>query len=436
MMFYSETNLQDSPIGKIPEDWEVRAIEDLFVVETGTTPSTKEEAYWEEGTVNWITPTDLSKLIGKLRIKSGERKITEKALKETNLTLMPKGSLILSTRAPVGYVAVLEEEATFNQGCKGLIPKNFKEILPEFYFHYLSSKKQMLQNLSGGSTFKELSKDRLEKFAIPYLPIEEQRAVVGVLGVVDSAVGLVDEVIAKTERLKKGLMQELLTKGIGHKEYKDTPIGKIPKEWELKTLLDAVGDKKDLVVAGPFGSNLKVSDYRDDGIPIIRLQNIEHGRFINKDIKFISPEKAEELSYHSFVSGDVVLAKLGDPIGKTCIVPDFLEKGIVVADVVRIRVDKQLLNKKYAMYILNSFHISSQLDRETIGTTRPRVNLDQVRNLLVPVPSLTEQEQIADILFTIDKKLELERNEKEKLEKLKQGLMDLLLTGKVRVKVD
>lgn len=436
--FYREEIFQSTPIGEIPQDWEVRKIEDLFVVETGTTPSTKRADYWDEGTINWITPTDLSNLNGNIRIKSSERKITEKALKETNLTLMPRDSIIVSTRAPVGYVAVLEDSATFNQGCKGLIPKNKLEVSPEFYCYYLLRKKQMLQNLSGGSTFKELSKDRLEKFVVPYLSIEEQRSIAGVLGVVDSVIAKTGEVIAKTERLKKGLMQTLLTRGIGHKEYKYSKElrHKIPKDWEVKTLLDAVGGEEDAIVAGPFGSNLKVVDYRDEGVPIIRLQNIEYGRFINKDIKYISPEKAEELRYHSFLRGDIVLAKLGAPIGKTCIVPDFLERGIVVADVVRIRVNEQFLNKKYAMYILNSFYVYNQLNRETIGTTRPRVNLDQVRKLFIPIPSLPEQQRIADILSTVDEKLEVERTEKARLERIKAGLMDLLLTGKVRVKVD
>src|SRR4030042_6318032 len=232
-MFYKETEFQESPIGKIPRGWQVKATDDLFVVETGTTPSTKQETYWKGGTVNWLTPTDLSKLNGKLRIKSSERKITEKALKETNLTLMPKGSIILSTRAPVGYVATLEEDATFNQGCKGLIPRRTFDILTEFYSYYLSNKKKLLQNLSSGSTFLELSKNRLEKFNMPYLPMPEQKAIVGVLGVVDSAIEFADKVIAKTERLKKGLMQKLLTEGIGHKEFKDTEIGKIPKEWDV-----------------------------------------------------------------------------------------------------------------------------------------------------------------------------------------------------------
>jgi type I restriction enzyme S subunit len=108
------------------------------------------------------------------------------------------------------------------------------------------------------------------------------------------------------------------------------------KGWELKKL-GQLSKNKDAVVSGPFGSNLKVSDYKDAGVPILRLQNIGKGYFIDKSIKYISEKKAEELKYHSFISGDIALAKLGIPIGKTCIIPSNFKSGIITADIVRIR---------------------------------------------------------------------------------------------------
>src|SRR5215203_2749077 len=117
-------------------------------------------------------------------------------------------------------------------------------------------------------------------------------------------------------------------------KFKKTELGEIPEDWDLCSLIDFVDGKND-IVAGPFGSNLKVSDYKPHGVPIIRLQNIERNKFINENIRYISQEKANELKYHSYRQNDIVLAKLGDPIGKTCIIPDHIKGGIVVADVVR-----------------------------------------------------------------------------------------------------
>ena len=202
---------KDTEIGRIPKEWEVREIIDLFKVETGTTPSTKQKEYWDRGYITWITPADMSKLNGKIYIRYSERKITEKALEETNLTLMPTGSIIISTRAPVGYVAVVEGNATFNQGCKGLIPRNTNEINPEFYTYYLLSKKTILENLSGGSTFKELSKNTLEKFKVPFPPLPEQEKIAEILSTVDKRLELLRNKKGKLERVKKGLMNDLLT---------------------------------------------------------------------------------------------------------------------------------------------------------------------------------------------------------------------------------
>jgi len=202
---------KETEIGKIPKEWDVKKVSDLFDVATGTTPSTKQKEYWNGGTINWITPTDLSKLNGTIYIKGSERKITERALKETNLTLMPKGSIIVSTRAPVGYVAVLEEPSTFNQGCKGLIPKRQGEIMPEFYCYYLLSKKQTLENFSGGSTFKELSKEKLLNLSIPLPSLIEQKRIAESILNLDRKIGIERNERVRLERIKRGLMDLLLT---------------------------------------------------------------------------------------------------------------------------------------------------------------------------------------------------------------------------------
>lgn len=169
------------------------------------------------------------------------------------------------------------------------------------------------------------------------------------------------------------------------------------KNWEKKKLSD-LSRNKNAVVSGPFGSNLKVSDYINMGVPILRLQNVGKGFFINKDIKYISDKKANELKYHSFKAGDLVLAKLGIPIGKTCIVPDEFPNGIIVADVVRIRPDKKLVDYKFLEYFLNTDDVIGQLTGSITGATRPRVNLSDVRGIELNLPSLPEQKRIVTIL--------------------------------------
>jgi type I restriction enzyme S subunit len=203
--------------------------------------------------------------------------------------------------------------------------------------------------------------------------------------------------------------------------------------WEIKKLGE-LSKRKDAVVSGPFGSNLKVSDYKSEGIPILRLQNIGKGFFIDKDIKFINEEKAYELKYHSFHSGDIALAKLGIPIGKTCIIPNHLKSGIITADIVRIRPDKNVVDYNFLEYFLNTDLSVNQLTGNISGATRPRVNLSDVRDIEIPIPPLPEQQRIVSILdecfAAIDKaKANTEQNLKNAKELFESYLQEVFENG-------
>jgi type I restriction enzyme S subunit len=168
----------------------------------------------------------------------------------------------------------------------------------------------------------------------------------------------------------------------------------LPEGWGWMQLKDLVKNPKADIVDGPFGSDLKASEYVDAGIPIIRLQNIDRNHFVAKNIRFISPEKAKELQRHSFKKGDIVITKLGNPLGEACIVPDEFETGIIVADVVRVIPEERLVNKKYLTYAINSQSVIEQFEPLIKGSTRPRVNLGNVRELRIPVAPIREQERI------------------------------------------
>ena len=416
MKFYKETDFKETPIGKIPKDWEVVRIKDKFIVVTGTTPSTRKKEYWINGEINWFTPTDLSKLNGKLFLEGSERKITKKALEDSNLTVIPKGCVLVSTRAPVGYVAVLKEEGTFNQGCKGLVPKAPNETCSEFYCYYLLKMKHRLQSLSGGSTFKELSKDMLERFHAPSPPLEEQRGIAKVLFCVDLAIQKVDEAIAKAKRLKRGLMQTLLTKGIGHKEFKETPIGKIPKDWKVVRLKGI----SDLIM----GQSPPSSTYNKEGKGLPFLQGkLEFGDvYPTPVIHCSSPLKIAE-------TNDVLIS-VRAPVGDVNLTPYKLCIGRGLA---AIRFNAEIANHWFYFYYLQ--RAKQRIESLGKGSTFKAITKDDLENLTVPLPPLSEQQKIAEILHSVDSVLRLKKEKKNKLVRMKRRLMDLLLTGKVRVSI-
>ena len=426
MMFYKETEYRDTEIGRIPKEWEVKKVYDLFDVVTGTTPSTRDKKYWDGGTINWLTPADLSKLNQTIYVNDSERKITESALKETTLTLMPERSIIISTRAPVGYVAVLKKPSTFNQGCKGLIPKRYDKVLSEFYYYYLLSQKHTLENLSGGSTFKELTKESLLNLSMPLPPLEEQQKIAEILSTVDKAIRKTDEAIAKTERLKNGLMQELLTKGIGHKEFKDTEIGRIPKDWEVVKL----GEVCTKIKAGGTPLTSK-KEYYNGNIPFVKIEDMTSSyKYIKSTLTSITEAGLKNSSAWLVPVKSLLVAMYGS-IGAIAI--NEIEVATNQA-ILAILPNNEKTNVEFLFYLLT--HLKPLLKKHAKQTTQANLTAEIIKNFKIALPNYFEQQRIAEILSTVDKKLEIERKEKARLEKIKQGLMDLLLTGKVRVKVN
>jgi type I restriction enzyme S subunit len=423
----SQDRLED-----ISEDWGIRKVSELFKVETGTTPSTKKKDYWTNGHINWITPTDLSRLEATIRIDKSERKITESALNETSLNLLPKDSIVISTRAPVGYVAVLNERSSFNQGCKGLIPIQPNNVCSTFYCYYFIFQSNSLKKLSGGSTFKELSKESLENFRVPVPPIREQRKIAEILSTVDQAIQKVGQAIEKTVRLKKGLMQELLTKGIGHKDFKNTPIGKLPKKWCIRKLGEIAEFKN--------GINFRKSQRGSGGILTIDVLNM-YGERLSADLKNLYRVNISfnKCSDYFLKKGDILFVRSSlkrEGAGWAALFNGSKEPVIFCGFIIRARLAVQDLIPEFLVYFLRS-PISRQKVISGSGQVAvTNITQETLKVLNIPVPELDEQQKIAEILSSVDKRIETLRKRKERLKKVKRGLMEDLLTGKKRVKLE
>ncbi len=165
--------------------------------------------------------------------------------------------------------------------------------------------------------------------------------------------------------------------------------------WNIKPLQSLCDNVKQDIVDGPFGSELQRKDYIPDGIPVLKIQNIKPYAVELKKMDFVTSAKFQELKRHSYKPGDIVMTKLGNPLGVSAIV-EGVDAGIIVADLVRIRA--QHINTKYLCYHLNSQHTSDYINAMQKGTTRPRVTLSVVRELPIAVPTSNEQHRIVVIL--------------------------------------
>ena len=355
---------------------------------------------------------------------SGYNCISEKTHKELTKNNKPLVGDILYTRVgSYGEAAVVEDSYEFSVFVSLTLIKVDKNVLNNYFLkHYLNSDfvKRLAKKSISGSGVGNLNVGTVREFPIFLPPLSDQQEIVSIINYafesIERAKSNAEQNLKNTKDLFESYLQNIFEKG----------------NW-TKTTLEKLSNKKDSIVSGPFGSNLKVSDYKEKGVPILRLQNIGKGKFINKSIKFITTEKAEELKYHSFKSGDIVLAKLGIPIGKTCIIPDSFDDGIITADIVRIRPDKNIVNYKFLEYFLNTNISVAQLTGNISGATRPRVNLSDVRNIKLALPKLEEQKDIVNELDNLTMKInkleEILNRKINSLEELKKSLLQKYLNA-------
>ena len=406
----------------IPKGWKYGELGSFLAdIGDGGTPLRSNSEYFG-GNIPWVVVNDIQP-----RIKQTRNTLTDVGLQKSSAKLWPAGSVILSFGATIGEVGIADVPVTTKQGIAGIIPND--DLLNIYLYYVLLSKKKLLHRLSSGSTIKEVRpsviKNQIEVL-IP--PIKEQQKIAEILGAVDEDIAKTQEVIEETEKLKRGLMQQLFTRGIGHKKFKETKIGQIPESWDI----EKIGGHTTHVGSGatPRGGS-KV--YLTEGISFIRSQNVYFEGLIQKDLVYIDKETHEEMSRSKTLPNDVLLNITGASIGRACIVPADLLDANVNQHVCIIRPSKDLLYK-YLFYFLQSESGQDQIFKFQIGGNREGLNFQQIRSIEFPFPkNIKEQEQITEILSAVDEKVLVNKRLKEKLTLLKKGLMQDLLSGKVRV---
>jgi type I restriction enzyme S subunit len=294
---------------------------------------------------------------------------------------------------------------------------------------------------SGSTNQLELNRFPLMRSAIPAPPIEEQRMFSSIICSIDTAMRQTEAIIEKLKLVKQALLHDLLTRGVDANGelrppqsqaphlYKDSPLGWIPNEWSCIQL----GELADSSVIGPFGSDLVAADYRLSGVPIVFVRDVKVGRFIWKSSVFVSSEKAVALSAHNVRPGDVIATKMGFPPCVAAVYPDSMPDGVITADIVRLRFNGSIVKSLWVSCSVNDDAVLKQVGQITAGVTRPKVTLHDVRNLVVRLPSLDEQNRILERVVGMDQRLDIEQVLLDKLSLKKTGLMDDLLTGRVRV---
>lgn len=300
---------------------------------------------------------------------------------------------------------------------------NLDKALPKYIFY----KFQTIQwrSLNEASGVPSLSAPNIHNIRMALPPLPEQQKIAVILTSVDNKLELINERIAKTETLKKGLMQKLLSEGIWHSEFKESEVGRIPKEWEVVRLENVV---KKLQSGGtPLSTN---QDFYGGDIPFVKIDDITRSGKYLVDTKISITQKGLDNSSAWLVPIDSILYSM------------YASIGFLSVNKVEVATNQAIMNiipdsSKITLEFLYQYllDLKGKIDKFIDQTTQKNLNAKKVKNFKIPLPPLPEQKQIAKILSSTDEKLDTLRTKKVKYERLKKGLMQKLLTGEVRVEV-
>ncbi len=403
----------------VPEGWNIYSLDELGQVVGGGTPESNNTDYWG-GDIYWATPKEITKLSSRY-INKTERTITQDGLDRSSAKLHPIGTILLTSRASVGYPAINTIPMATNQGFQSLRPNN--KLDTEYGYQCLLNSRNKLEKLSAGSTFLEISSKEVKKFKVVIPPLPEQKKIAAILTSVDTVIEKTQAQIDKLKDLKTGMMQELLTKGIGHIEFKDSPVGRIPVEWEVKTIGDLANVKR-----GASPRPIKDKKWWGGNVGWIRISDVTaSSKYLNKTTQYLSSEGVSKSI--QIPKGEVILsicATIGRPI--IINVDACIHDGFVWFDKLNGSIDRE-----YWYYFLASKE--SFLSAQRQSGTQGNLNTTIVSELICPLPPTSEQKKIASILSSIDKNVEEMQHKLLQTKSIKKALMQDLLTGKVRVKV-
>ena len=307
-----------------------------------------------------------------------------------------------------------------------------KDIFPKFAFYYLAKHKKYFEKIAVGSTVKSLRMNHFTDFPISFPSFSEQKKIAEILSKVDKDIEKTERVIEGIERMKKGLMRELLTKGIGHKKFKKTELGEIPEKWEVVKMKDS----EIKLIDGDRGVNYpKLQDFSDnDHCLFLNNKNIKNDRFVFNESSFISKEKDEKLRKGKLKREDIILTSRGT-VGNVAYynlqIP--FENIRINSGMLILRHGKNY-DPLFLYKLLSGPFIKQRYKDMGTGSAQPQLPIKSLEQIKIPLLPIKEQKQIAEILSEVDNKIDINKLIKNKLTQLKKGLMEDLLSGRVRVK--
>jgi type I restriction enzyme S subunit len=443
MSFPSYTEYKDSKVewlGEVPAHWMAASLKRGFVIAGGSTPNA-EDTNWG-GEFLWATPADLSGL-GSLNIANTKRTLSRDGFMGCGCSLLPSGSIILSTRAPIGSLAINVKPMSTNQGCKGLIPSS--HVDSGYFAYVLVISTHLLNNLGKGTTFLELSGDDLGRFHLVFPSKAEQTQIAQFL---DHETAKIDTLIHEQKRLiellkekRQAVISHAVTKGLDPDvPMKDSGVewlGEVPAHWTVMRLKYSKASTPDSLRAGPFGSSIKGDDFLESSnYRVYNQASIISGDFSKS--AFVSSEKFEELSAFRVNEEDVLITTRGT-IGRIAIAPSNLDQGVIHPCLIRLRLSERGILGEFLKLVFEHTSIAiEQLRVLSNATTIDVIYSYNLEKIWLPVPPIGEQVTILEYTSKRLNQLDNLSNELARnltlLKERRSALISAAVTGKIDVR--
>lgn len=409
--------MKQTEIGLIPEDWEVKKIKEISVPVRGGSPRPAgSPLYFNGDFIPWLTVASLTNISSsKIFVESTETMLTE--LGSNYSRKLSKGTLIISNSgATLGVAKILGIDCCANDGIAALLNLNADN---KFLTYYINSLTDYLRNsVATGNGQPNLNTDLIGNLQIPLPPLAEQEAIANALSDADAWIEKLEQLIAKKRLIKQGGMQTLLT----------------PKDgWEERSIFEIADCKRDLFNDGDW---IESEHIKDEGIRLVQTGNIGVGKFLDKsNKKYISEKSFSELKCKELSEGDLLICRLAEPAGRVCLFPKTEDyKSVTSVDVTIFRPNESKYDRRFLLYSLSTENWFKDVIEQVGGTTHKRISRGNLGTLKIRLPkSLSEQERIATILSDMDTEIEALEQQLGKARHIKQGMMQELLTGRVRL---
>jgi len=432
-------------LGDVPEHWDALPLKRRHRVVNGGTPSSGEENYWD-GEINWITPEDLGKNETK-RIGSSRRTLSLDGLQNCGAQLVPRDSIVLSTRAPIGHIAVTDRESCTNQGCRALVPTT-RRTLADFVYYSLVASRPVLQASGKGTTFMELAAGALGAHAVPFPPADEQRAIAHFLDretvKLDTLVEKKRALIEKLKEKRTTLISRTVTRGLPPDAARAAGLNPNPKlklsgvEWYGDVLDDWAVKPLKRGVRFLEGPGIMAADFLDEGVPLLRIAGIGGRTATLEGCNYLSSDLVKERWSHFRVRRGDLLISGSASTGFCSEVDEVTEGAVPYTGIIIIRPRPQEVEKDFIRWFCLSDQFLTQANLARTGSTIQHFGPSHLSRMVIALPPLTEQRVIAHYLdretAKIDRMVEKVEAAIERLREYRVSLITAAVTGKIDVR--